>query len=310
MLHVGVLPNHRSWGDVLANLAFVVVDEAHVYRGVFGSHVAQRAAPAAAPRARVRHRAALRAHERHDRQPGRAGRAADRPRLRARGRRRRAARRAAGGDLEPAARGRALRRSAHPRCPRPPACWPALVEDEVRTICFLKSRRGVELIQKFARLRLEDAGRADLAERIAPYRAGLHGRAAARDRAPAGRRRAAGGGGHRRARAGHRRRRPRRGDVRDLPRARWRACARCGAAPGRRETGLALYVAGDDALDQFFCRHPDEFLDRPVESAILDHESEEVHLAHLLAAAYEMPLTARRRRDARARAGRRTPSGS
>ena len=40
MLHVGVLPNHRSWGDLLANLAWVVVDEAHVYRGVFGSHVA------------------------------------------------------------------------------------------------------------------------------------------------------------------------------------------------------------------------------------------------------------------------------
>ena len=36
MLHVGVLPNHRHWGDVLANLAWVVVDEAHVYRGVFG----------------------------------------------------------------------------------------------------------------------------------------------------------------------------------------------------------------------------------------------------------------------------------
>ena len=44
----------------------------------------------------------------------------------------------------------------------------------MRTICFLKSRRGVELIQRFARERLEDAGRADLAERIAPYRAGLH----------------------------------------------------------------------------------------------------------------------------------------
>src|SRR5438445_2509759 len=40
MLHVGVLPHHRNWGDLLANLAFVVVDEAHVYRGVFGSHVA------------------------------------------------------------------------------------------------------------------------------------------------------------------------------------------------------------------------------------------------------------------------------
>src|SRR5882672_10218781 len=39
MLHVGVLPHHDRWGDVFANLAFVVIDEAHVYRGVFGSHV-------------------------------------------------------------------------------------------------------------------------------------------------------------------------------------------------------------------------------------------------------------------------------
>ena len=52
-----------------------------------------------------------------------------------------------------------------------------------------------------------------------------------------------------------------------------------------------MYVAGEDALDQFFCRHPDEFLERPVERAILDHESEEIHLAHLSAAAYELPLT-------------------
>src|SRR5438445_7181975 len=40
MVHVGVLPNHDRWGDFLANLRYVVVDEAHVYRGVFGSHVA------------------------------------------------------------------------------------------------------------------------------------------------------------------------------------------------------------------------------------------------------------------------------
>ena len=40
MLHVGILPHHDRWGDVLSNLRFVVVDEAHVYRGVFGSHVA------------------------------------------------------------------------------------------------------------------------------------------------------------------------------------------------------------------------------------------------------------------------------
>ncbi len=39
MLHVGVLPRHDLWADVLHNLRYVVVDEAHVYRGVFGSHV-------------------------------------------------------------------------------------------------------------------------------------------------------------------------------------------------------------------------------------------------------------------------------
>src|SRR5207342_504334 len=40
MLHLGVLPHHDRWGDVLTNLEYVIVDEAHVYRGVFGSHVA------------------------------------------------------------------------------------------------------------------------------------------------------------------------------------------------------------------------------------------------------------------------------
>src|SRR3712207_704969 len=39
MLHMGILPNHRLWADFLHRLDVVVVDEAHVYRGVFGSHV-------------------------------------------------------------------------------------------------------------------------------------------------------------------------------------------------------------------------------------------------------------------------------
>src|SRR5207247_11120871 len=37
MLHVGVLPHHDRWADVLHNLRYIVIDEAHVYRGVFGS---------------------------------------------------------------------------------------------------------------------------------------------------------------------------------------------------------------------------------------------------------------------------------
>ncbi len=40
MLHTGILPHHTNWGDFLRGLRFVVVDEMHTYRGVFGSHVA------------------------------------------------------------------------------------------------------------------------------------------------------------------------------------------------------------------------------------------------------------------------------
>lgn len=40
MLHTGILPHHTTWADFFRNLRFVVIDEMHTYRGVFGSHVA------------------------------------------------------------------------------------------------------------------------------------------------------------------------------------------------------------------------------------------------------------------------------
>jgi DEAD/DEAH box helicase domain-containing protein len=289
MLHVGVLPNHRSWGDVLANLAWVVVDEAHVYRGVFGSHVAN---------VLRRLRRLARAYGAEPRFVLTSATIANPLQL---------AEALTGVEML------LVDRDGAPHAGREIVMWnpplvdeklgkrastlseaamllAGLVEREVRTICFLRSRRGVELIQRFARLRLEDAGRPDLAERIAPYRAGY---------TPMQRREIE--------------RRLAEGellavvatnalelgiDVGDLD------AALCVTFPGtvaslrqmwgragRRHTGLAMYIAGEDALDQFFCRHPDEFLERPVERAILDHESEEIHLAHLAAAAYELPLT-------------------
>ncbi len=39
MLHIGILPHHTTWVEFFRNLRFVVIDEAHIYRGVFGSHV-------------------------------------------------------------------------------------------------------------------------------------------------------------------------------------------------------------------------------------------------------------------------------
>ena len=40
MLHTGILPHHANWSDFFSNLKFIVIDEGHTYRGVFGSHVA------------------------------------------------------------------------------------------------------------------------------------------------------------------------------------------------------------------------------------------------------------------------------
>ena len=40
MLHRAILPNHDRWGALFSGLRFVVLDEVHTYRGVFGSHVA------------------------------------------------------------------------------------------------------------------------------------------------------------------------------------------------------------------------------------------------------------------------------
>ncbi len=40
MLHTGILPHHANWSEFFSNLKFIVIDEAHTYRGVFGSHVA------------------------------------------------------------------------------------------------------------------------------------------------------------------------------------------------------------------------------------------------------------------------------
>jgi DEAD/DEAH box helicase domain-containing protein len=290
MLHIGILPNHGGWGDLFANLAAVVVDEAHVYRGVFGSHVGnvlrrlRRIAGAYGTEPRFLLASATIANplELAERLTGLDGFAlVDR-------------------DASPGA----ARRTAIWNPPlldealgtrRSPLAEAAdlvadLVREGARTICFMKSRRAVELIARYARARLEETA-PDLAARVAPYRAGY---------TPAQRRELE------RALVDGELRAVVTTDALELGidigaldaavcvtfpgtvaslRQQW-------GRAGRRGRGLAVYVAGEDALDQFFCRHPDEFLERPVEAAILDHESEEIHLQHLLCAAHEGPLSA------------------
>ena len=73
MLHVGILPGHSSWADAIANLRYVVVDEAHAYRGVFGSHVANVLARLRRIAAAYGAEPAVPAGIGHHRQPGEAG---------------------------------------------------------------------------------------------------------------------------------------------------------------------------------------------------------------------------------------------
>lgn len=40
MLHQGILPHHTKWAQLFENLRYIVIDEIHTYRGVFGSHLA------------------------------------------------------------------------------------------------------------------------------------------------------------------------------------------------------------------------------------------------------------------------------
>ena len=289
MLHVGILPNHAAWAELFANLAAVVVDEAHVYRGVFGSHVANvlrrlrriAAAYGTSPRFMLASATIANPLELAERLTGlddmtvidRDGGPAARRRT---------------AIWNPPLTDEALgtRRSALSEAAELLA---ELVRGGARTICFIKSRKAVELIARYAQLELADEP--ELAARIAPYRAGY---------TPAQRREL-----ERKLTGGELLAVVTTGalelgiDIGALD------AAICVGFPGtvaslrqmwgragRRGRGLALYVAGEDALDQFFCRHPDEFLDRAVEAAILDHESEQIHLQHLRCAAHEGPLSA------------------
>ncbi len=286
MLHIGILPHHPAWGELFANLAFVVIDEAHVYRGVFGSHVAN-------VLRRLRRAAAIHGSAPHflltsatianplalaegltglseftlideDGAPRAARRVAmwNPPLL----------------DEELGVRGSALYEAAE--------VFSTLVSQGARTICFMKSRKGIELILRHARDRLDP----EIAERIAPYRAGY----TAAQRQDIQRRltdgQLLGVVATDALELGI--------DIGELD------AAVCVTFPGtvaslrqmwgragRRGRGLAVYIAGEDALDQFFCRHPTEFLSRPVEAAILDPHSREIYAEHLLCAAHEAPLS-------------------
>src|SRR4051794_2275132 len=282
MLHVGVLPHHDRWGDVLSNLRYVIVDEAHVYRGVFGSHVAN-------VLRRLRRLAKIYGAE---------------PQFLLA-----SATIANPGELVErlvGVKASVVGDDGAPRAERTVVLWnPPLTDEELglrasplgegsrllgelvtrnlRTLLFAKSRKAAELIHRFTADRLGDSAR------LSPYRAGY---------TPAQRREI-----EQRLSAG---------DLLGVSatnalelgidvglldavvsvgfpgtvsslRQQW-------GRAGRRGHGLAALVASEDALDQYFMREPQALLGRRVEAAILDHENHRVLDGHVQAAAFEAPL--------------------
>jgi len=285
MLHIGALPHHDRWGDVLSNLEYVVIDEAHVYRGVFGSHVGN----------------VLRRLRRLARVYG-----SDPRFLLA------SATIANPGELAESLLGvqaTVVDDDGAPRAERTIVLWnPPLLDEELgwrasalgegarlmanlvaegqRTLTFGKGRGSVELVHRFTVERLDNP---ELAQRLSPYRAGY---------TPAQRRDVE--------------RRLVEGELLGVTatdalelgidvglldavvcvgfpgtiaslRQQW-------GRAGRRDHGLAVLVASEDALDQYFMREPDTLLKRRVEAAILDHANPRVLDGHVRAAAFEAPL--------------------
>ncbi len=288
MLHLGILPNHHLWRAFLANLRFIVLDEAHIYRGVFGSHVAgvlrrlrrlaafygsdplwiAASATMANPAEHLRVLTGL-----PMRVVGREG--------------------APAGSREfilwnPPLLSEATgeRRSATVEAA---FLFTELVRAGIRTIAFARARVVAELILRMAREWLEKGDR-EKAGRIRAYRAGY---------LPQERREIEQGLFHGRLLGVTATNALELGiDVGDLDAtvlcgypgtiaSTWQQAGRSGRGRGH---ALSFLVAGDNPLDQYFMRHPQDLFGRPHEQARCDPANPYILADQLRCAAYERPL--------------------
>ncbi|MGD2207177.1 MAG: DEAD/DEAH box helicase [Anaerolineae bacterium] len=290
MLHLGILPNHTLWADFFANLRFVVLDETHVYRGVFGSHVGcvlrrlwrvcarYGAAPQivacsatiANPGEHLRRLAGIEPTVVDD--DGAPSGARDfvlwNPPF-----------------VDPT---KTARRSANIEAAR---LFARLVQAGIRTIAFTRARRVAELLLLYARRILEDEA-PGLADRVRAYRAGY--RPEQRREIERGLRPGGGLLGTTATSAlelGI--------DIGDLDASvlvgfpgtiasLWQQAGRAGRGTRR---ALTVLIALDDPLDQYFMGHPRDLFGRPHEHALIDPSNPYILEQHLPCAAHEVPLS-------------------
>ncbi len=276
MLHLGVLGHWVGWGPFLADLRWIVLDELHTYRGIFGSHfhhVLQRflrlcRAVGSEPVLIASSATAANAGEFAETLTGRPFRWITE----------------SGAPRE----GRHLLLYRPESSPYTAALqlFVRLLKAGLKTIVFTKARRITELLYSWL-ARQEP----ELARRVASYRAGFLPEERRRIEQSLFEGRLDGVISTSALEMGV--------DVGGLDAcilvgfpgsmmATWQRSGRVGRAG--RESITAL-VAMPDALDQYFLDHPAELLERPCERLIVDPGNEQVAGAHLVCAAAEMPLS-------------------
>jgi DEAD/DEAH box helicase domain-containing protein len=288
LLHHSLLPGHARWGDLLHRLRYVIVDEAHVARGVFGGHVA------------LVLRRLRRLCERYGADPTFLLASAT-----------------IGNPAEHASRlvGAEVVEVVDDGAPRGPldlAVWQPPFDDRnegrrrsllretgdllasfassgVQTLVFTTSRKGAELVASNARERVTDTGVADT---IRTYRAGYlpEERRQLEDDLRSGR--IVGLAATEALELGI--------DVAGLdavllagyPGTMARFWQRLGRAGRSGEAAVGMLVAGQDPLDQYLAHHPEQLLERPAEDAIIDPANPYLLLPHLECACHEQPMDA------------------
>jgi DEAD/DEAH box helicase domain-containing protein len=291
MLHSGVLPNHAKWIKFFAGLRYIVVDEMHSYRGVFGSHVAN------VFRRLLRVAAYYGSSPRFILCSATIGNPA---------------------ELAEALIGRpvlAITENGAPRARKTVAFYnPPLVDpvqgirrssaDEamaiaalflaagVRTILFARSRLKVEILAAYLNKRFENIYTDNNRIRVEPYRSGL---------------------------LPNERRQIERGlrdgsihgvvstnalelgiDIGGLDAAVisgwpgslasfWQQAGRAGRRAG---ASMAVYVATSSPIDQYLMEHPDRFFGATAENARIDADNPYIYADHIKCAAFELPFKA------------------
>jgi DEAD/DEAH box helicase domain-containing protein len=289
MLHIGILPNHSQWSKFLRHLKYIVIDEAHIYRGVFGSHVAgvlrrlRRLCQLYGSNPQFICCSATIANpgEQAEKLAGLSFTVVD-------------------NDGSPHGdkdfvfwnppiidEVRSVRRSANTEATN---LFTKLVSNSVRSLTFAHTRRLTELIYTYSRRKLDEISPA-LAQLIKPYRAGYLPRERRKIEQELFSGQLMGVVATNALELGI--------DIGDLEAtiltgypgsiaSTWQQAGRSGRGTDK---SLSFFIGLENPLDQYFMHHPEFFFRSNFEHALINPINPYILRAHLLCAAWDLPLS-------------------